>query len=317
MPQPSSTGLFFGPEGLLQRHAAGLVIAALAGAGGGAATVALLALINQTLHRPDGAAAGLALAFLGLAVLTLAGRALADALTNRIGQDVVRGLRLTLARRILAAPIDELERFRTHRLIPVLSHDVSTVSGLCLSLPYTVVSALVVLGCLLWLVWLSWQLALLLVVVVALAIVIHGLALQRAQQGFEAAREGEDKLQKAWHTLGDAAKELRLSRGRRRQLYIDAIHGHVDDIRSVNVREARPIMVFDEWAADQDPSFRHRFYTELLPELRAQGHTLVVISHDDRYFALADRVVAYRDGKLPGAMTIAFSPGDNACRKSD
>jgi len=36
------------------------------------------------------------------------------------------------------------------------------------------------------------------------------------------------------------------------------------------------VLVFDEWAADQDPAFRHLFYTEL----RAKGHLLVVISHD-------------------------------------
>ena len=59
--------------------------------------------------------------------------------------------------------------------------------------------------------------------------------------------------------------------------------------------------VFDEWAADQDPSFRHQFYTELLPELRAKGHTLVVISHDDRYFGVADRVVHFRDGRIAAA----------------
>lgn len=59
-------------------------------------------------------------------------------------------------------------------------------------------------------------------------------------------------------------------------------------------------MVFDEWAADQDPTFRQLFYTELLPELRAQGHTLVVISHDDRYFHLADRVVQMAEGRIVG-----------------
>ena len=68
-------------------------------------------------------------------------------------------------RQILDAPIDELERFRTHRLTPVLTHDIGMVSGLCLSLPMTVVAATIVLGCLGWLVWLSWQLAALLAVV--------------------------------------------------------------------------------------------------------------------------------------------------------
>ena len=60
--------------------------------------------------------------------------------------------------------------------------------------------------------------------------------------------------------------------------------------------EGRPILVFDEWAADQDPAFRQIFYTELLPDLRRLGKTIVVISHDDRYFGSADQLVRLRHG---------------------
>jgi putative ATP-binding cassette transporter len=49
--------------------------------------------------------------------------------------------------------------------------------------------------------------------------------------------------------------------------------------------------VLDEWAADQDPHYRATFYTGLLPELRRRGKSVVVITHDDRYFHLADRVL--------------------------
>ncbi len=62
--------------------------------------------------------------------------------------------------------------------------------------------------------------------------------------------------------------------------------------------EHRPIIVTDEWAADQDPEFRRVFYEELLPELKAQGKTLIVISHDDRYFHVADRVVRMENGHI-------------------
>lgn len=55
--------------------------------------------------------------------------------------------------------------------------------------------------------------------------------------------------------------------------------------------EERPVLVFDEWAADQDPTFRRIFYTELLPELKRLGKTIIVISHDDRYFDVADQLV--------------------------
>ena len=60
--------------------------------------------------------------------------------------------------------------------------------------------------------------------------------------------------------------------------------------------EERPVLVFDEWAADQDPTFRRIFYTELLPDLKRLGKTIIVISHDDRYFDVADRIVRLEGG---------------------
>jgi putative ATP-binding cassette transporter len=65
--------------------------------------------------------------------------------------------------------------------------------------------------------------------------------------------------------------------------------------------EDRPIYVFDEWAADQDPVFKDVFYRELLPELKRRGKAVLVISHDDRYFPLADRILRLESGKLSSA----------------
>jgi putative pyoverdin transport system ATP-binding/permease protein len=62
--------------------------------------------------------------------------------------------------------------------------------------------------------------------------------------------------------------------------------------------EKRPLVVFDEWAAEQDPTFRRIFYTEILQELKRQGKTLIVVSHDDRYFDAADRVIHIHDGRI-------------------
>ncbi|TVP43835.1 MAG: cyclic peptide export ABC transporter [Halomonas sp.] len=74
--------------------------------------------------------------------------------------------------------------------------------------------------------------------------------------------------------------------------------------------EDRPFLVFDEWAADQDPLFKEVFYTEVLPELKRMGKAVLVITHDDRYFHLADRLVRLESGKLlapelPGGAEVA------------
>ena len=62
--------------------------------------------------------------------------------------------------------------------------------------------------------------------------------------------------------------------------------------------EDRPFYLFDEWAADQDPAFKAVFYEQLLPELCARGKTVLVITHDDRYFPLADRVLKLDNGSI-------------------
>ena len=55
--------------------------------------------------------------------------------------------------------------------------------------------------------------------------------------------------------------------------------------------------MLDELAADQDPEFRRRFYDELVPRWKAEGRTLVIVSHDDRYFHIADRTLILADGR--------------------
>jgi putative ATP-binding cassette transporter len=73
--------------------------------------------------------------------------------------------------------------------------------------------------------------------------------------------------------------------------------------------EDRPIYLFDEWAADQDPAFKKVFYHQLLPDLKRRGKLVIVISHDDRYYSVADRLLKLDYGKLDREYD---SPADQA-----
>jgi putative pyoverdin transport system ATP-binding/permease protein len=87
--------------------------------------------------------------------------------------------------------------------------------------------------------------------------------------------------------------------------------------------EDRDLYIFDEWAADQDPTFKQVFYHEILQELKARNKAVVVISHDDRYFHVADQLLLMEDGRLlrsqrlkpevSGGAGDALLPGDVAC----
>lgn len=64
------------------------------------------------------------------------------------------------------------------------------------------------------------------------------------------------------------------------------------------ILEKKPIFIFDEWAADQDPDFRRYFYERILPRLKADGHTILAATHDDRYFHAAHRVIKFEYGQI-------------------
>ncbi|MEK0178093.1 cyclic peptide export ABC transporter [Microcoleus anatoxicus] len=93
----------------------------------------------------------------------------------------------------------------------------------------------------------------------------------------------EDKVEVKDGILSTTA----LSQGQRKRLAL--LTAYLED---------RPIYLFDEWASDQDPFFRDVFYKQLLPELKRRGKTVFVISHDDRYFDIADRAIKLDYGKI-------------------
>ena len=78
-----------------------------------------------------------------------------------------------------------------------------------------------------------------------------------------------------------------LSRGQRKRLALLAA-----------CLEDRPVYLFDEWAADQDPVFKEVFYLDLLPRLREAGKTVLVVTHDDAYYPLADRILRLDQGRV-------------------
>lgn len=85
-------------------------------------------------------------------------------------------------------------------------------------------------------------------------------------------------------------RTLDLSGGQRRRLAL-----------IVTLLERRPIVLLDEWTAEQDPEFRRKFYDELLPEMLAAGQTVIVISHDDRYLSelqLPCRRIRMEEGRI-------------------
>lgn len=70
--------------------------------------------------------------------------------------------------------------------------------------------------------------------------------------------------------------------------------------------EEKPVLVIDEWAADQDPYFRKKFYTQIIPLLKQQNITIIAITHDDRYYHCADKLYRMEYGNLIAESTEVF-----------
>lgn len=228
---------------LLRPHWKILSAATLAGMVGGAGVTGLLATINRGLHEPGGTSAPLLLAFAGLCVVALAGSILSDMGTNYVGQHVIARLREELGRKILTAPLDRLERYRTHRLVPVLTHDVDVISDFAFCFAPLAVSLTITLGCLAYLAILSWPMFLATALAVVIGSVIQYLARSRGLAGFNAARELEDEMQKNYRALAEGAKELRINRPRRERVFVHRLQGTAERIRDVQIRSINLFVV--------------------------------------------------------------------------
>jgi len=66
----------------------------------------------------------------------------------------------------------------------------------------------------------------------------------------------------------------------------------------ISILEDKPIYILDEWAADQDPQFRKYFYEVILTDLKNQGKTVIAVTHDEKYYNIADQVLIMDYGKI-------------------
>ena len=210
---------------------------------GGLSVTALLATINSALHNESGLTQGLVLGFAGLCLMALLSTILSDIGSNYVGQHIIAKLRRELGEKVLAAPIDQIERYRSHRLIPVLTHDVDTISDFAFAFAPLAVSLTVTLGCLGYLASLSWPMFLVMLVAIGLGTALQFVARAWGMRGFEAAREAEDDLQKHYNAIAEGAKELRIHRPRRQRMFLHGIRNTANRICDTQIRSINTFVI--------------------------------------------------------------------------
>ena len=193
--------------GLVSCSVAAGVLSGLAGA-------ALLAVIHQGMNESP-ASPSLAWSFLGLAIAVAACKALSEILLTRLGQATISELRYQLSRRILDAPLGQLDRLGHHRLLAALSEDTDVIAQAYVQLPLIGINVATTVGCLAYLGWLSWLMLLLVLGIMVIGAVTFQWQERKAIAFFTRSRETSDVLFRHFRSIMGGIKELKLHRGRR------------------------------------------------------------------------------------------------------
>ncbi|WP_416773219.1 cyclic peptide export ABC transporter [Pseudomonas sp. RHF3.3-3] len=208
-----------------------LLIAAAASLASGFGSAALVALINQSLSARGDELGELGLHFMLIGIGVLALRLLSQTLFMYLGQRAKASVRLRTIGHIANASYADLERYGGGRPLAVLTGDLDTLVVLFINLPTIMMQSTVIIGCLAYLGWLSWQILLFALLAVLVGAAGFLLVNSRALGHLRGSRQREDDLIQQFRALFDGAKELKLHRARRQAFVDDTLAPHIESVR--------------------------------------------------------------------------------------
>lgn len=200
-----------------------VMIILVAGIISGLSNTVLIATINSTLNRTGGPTSAQVLVFAGLCLVLASMRFVSGAVLVVLMKNVMVTLRMQLCRKILTAPLRSLEQLGSPRLYATLTSDVPGIANAFVFLPLLCMNLAILLGCLIYLCWLSPLLLLGAIVFMGIGIISHQLPVKKALKYFERAREKTDALFEQLRSLVEGTKELKLHRRRRNAFYSELL----------------------------------------------------------------------------------------------
>ncbi len=220
---------------LLSRSRISIVLGVVTGIVSGLGSAALIGLINTEVHTTSLDFGYAPWIFGGLGFLVLFTHITSAVIVMHVGQTAARDLRMELSRRIMNAPLCLLQRLGAPRLMANLTEDVSVLVDAFQLIPYMCINISWVLGCLVYLGWLSWNLFILVVVVITLGVVIYRLSAMKAIGPLRAAREQDDALYAHFRGLIQGIKEIKLHRRRQDAFLMDLLYPTAEACRQGNI----------------------------------------------------------------------------------
>ena len=207
------------------RTLVGIII--LAGLISGVSNTLLIATINSTLNNTATPRSTLVLTFAGLCLALALLRFVSEAVLVQLMKKVMLSLRLGLCRKILNAPLRLLEQHGSHGLYAALTGDVPSIANAYAFLPLLCMNVAILLGCLIYLCWLSPLLLVAALGFMVVGVISHQLPVRKAMQYFSRSRESADFVFKYLRGLTDGIKELKMHRRRRYAFYSELLEPRV------------------------------------------------------------------------------------------
>jgi len=212
-----------------------VILALVAGFVSGICNIGILALITASFRKEGQSLRGLMWAFAAMCIVLPVSRFISEVLLNALGQDALFTLRLRLSRQILAAPLQHLEELGSHRLLATLTEDVLTITNTLLLIPLMCINAIVVIGSIAYLGWLSWKILLVVLAVTSVGIVAYQVCINQADRALRTAREQGDYLIKNFQELTGGIKELKLNMHRRESFLEKVLQATANSMRLHNI----------------------------------------------------------------------------------
>ena len=199
----------------------GLII--LLGVISGASNAALLAMIGRWLSNAAPMSNRFIIIFFALCITLPVARFASEGMLISLSSKALLALRIRLTRQILSTPLRRLEELGPHRLLATLTEDVPAIGNSLVEIPIVIMHLSIVLGCLIYLGWLSWLLLLGLIGFMIVGTLSYQIPLRRGTRRFVLVREEWDKLLKQFEAVTSGVKELKLHHDRREAFFFNSL----------------------------------------------------------------------------------------------
>ncbi len=215
------------------------VVIALLSALSGLGSAGLIATVTTALQHGGSALVRpsylIALAFVAALAAKIGANLASNLMMGRFAQQSILDLCTGLCRKVIQAPLREIEVMGSATILTCLTEDVNVLTNSVQAIPLVLTNAVVLLGCAVYLAWMSWIAVVLLTLMMVIAGVCYRLLMRSAYPPIQRARLGKEKLFRHFRSLTDGIKELKIHRDRNEMFFREDIEAAAEHFRNENV----------------------------------------------------------------------------------